>query len=160
MATKKNVDAAGRRVKKAGEAPLARYLDKDITPVTADIVAFIKEQTGYDADPMSVQLGSVLRGTFQKSEGNQARIAARKVELEAEAAARAERAEKREANKAAKAAKAAEPKAPVAKKTPAVKTAKTATATKAAPAKKTPAPKAAVKTTTRRRPATKAPADF
>lgn len=160
-------DVAGRRVAKKGEAPLARYAEKDITPVTQDYINWLEEQTGVKVDPMSVQLASVLRGPFQKSEGNQERIAAakqRKIdEAEARATRAAERAEKKAAQEAARAAKATEPKAE--------KVTKTATA-KAAPAKAAPAarkavaaktPAKAAPATARRRPARaakEADADF
>jgi len=143
--TRADQDIAGRRIPKKGEAPKANLADKIVTPVIDDLVAYIKEQTGYEADPMSVQLGSVLRGDFQKSEGNQTRIAQRKLELEAEAEARAQRAIDRaaakEARAAARAAKAAEPKAEKVAKAPAAKPAAKATAV----AGKKPVAKAAAK---------------
>lgn len=80
-------------------APQANRTTKAITPVMQDFLAYIEQQTGYKADPMSVQLGGLLRGEFQKSEGNQKRIAA---QSEAVAKANAERAE-RAAARAAKA---------------------------------------------------------
>lgn len=157
-------DVAGRRVKKAGEAPLASYADKDITPVMTDYVTWLKEQTGYDVDPLSVQLSGVLRGTFQKSSFRQEKLAAREREIVEEREARAKRAEERAARKVeretAKAAKAAEPKAekpakaekPVVKKAaPAAKTAKTAPAAKRPVAKASASAKAAP--VARRRPA-------
>lgn len=155
------VDAAGRRVKKAGEAPLARFVDSPVTALQESFVEWIEANTGYKADPKSVQLGAVLRSEFQKSESNQARIAARKAELEQEAidrAARAaERAEKRAAKEAAKAEAAANPKPkaePKAKAAPAAKATKAPAKAKAAPATKPAAKPAAKKpapATTRRR---------
>lgn len=157
--TKAATDVAGRRVKTKGEAPLARYLDKEITSLQNDFVAYIKEQTGYEADARSVALGAVLRGAFQKSDGNQARIAERAAELEAEAEEREAKRIEREERKAAAVAKAAEPKvakvAPakkvVAPKAPAKAAAKVAPKAKATPAK--PVAKAAAKPAAKAAPA-------
>ncbi len=139
--TARKTDVAGRRIAKKGEPINAKYVDEDrtIPDVINDFVDYLEETTGYDVDARSVYLGSALRGQFQKSEGNQARIAARAAEIEQEKIDRAKRAEERAAAKAAKAEKA-EKAAP-----------KTATA-KAAPAKKAAATKAAP-VPTRRRPA-------
>lgn len=142
IATKKNVpastaktDAAGRRVKKAGEPALASYVDKRITPVITDYVEWLKAETGYEVDPMSVQLSSALRGRFQKSEGNQQRMAARAAEIEQERldreAARVERAQRKADREAARAEKAAAPKAEKVVKAPATKAAAKATPAKA-----------------------------
>ena len=134
--TARKTDVAGRRIAKKGEPINAKYADEDraIPAVINDFVDYLKETTGYDVDPRSVYLGSALRGQFQKSEGNQARIAARAAEIEQEKIDRAKRAEERAAAKAkreaARAAKAAEPKAE--KAAPAAK----------APAKERAAPKA------------------
>ncbi len=154
--TARKTDVAGRRIAKKGEPINAKYADEDrtIPAVINDFVDYLKETTGYDVDPRSVYLGSALRGQFQKSEGNQARIAARAAEIEQEKIDRAKRAEERAAAKAereaAKAAKAAEPKAEKAEKAaPKTATAKAAPAKKAAATKAAPAP-------TRRRPARKA----
>lgn len=163
--TNAKTDAAGRRTKAAGEPALASYADKTITPVMQDFADFLTEQTGYKVDPMSVQLGSALRGTFQKSQFNQDRIAKRAEEREAEEAAKIQRAADREAarvakeqDKADKAAareaaakeKAAAPKAAK----PAAKPAATKAPAKGAAAK--PAAKTAKVTAlaSRRRPAT------
>jgi hypothetical protein len=89
-------------------APKAHLIAKGTTPVVDLFLKYIKEQTGYDADPMSVQLGSTLRGEFQKSQMNQKRIADAAARKKAAAEARASRAAERAA---AKVAKAAEPKA-------------------------------------------------
>ncbi|WP_104195225.1 hypothetical protein [Cryobacterium sp. M25] len=70
---------------------LANYAAKEVTPVIAAYAAWLEEQTGYKVDPLSVYLSSALRGAFQKSEGNQARIATRAAELEAETKAKAAR---------------------------------------------------------------------
>lgn len=53
--------------KKPTSAPLAHYAEKSITPVMAEYVAWLKQQTGYDVDPLSVQLSGVLRPAFQKA---------------------------------------------------------------------------------------------
>lgn len=154
--TARKTDVAGRRIAKKGEPINAKYADEEraIPAVINDFVDYLKETTGYDVDPRSVYLGSALRGQFQKSEGNQKRIADRAAEIEQEKIDRAKRAEERAAAKAereaARAAKAAEPKAEKAApaKAPAKAAAKAPakTATKAAAAKAAPA-------TTRRRPA-------
>ena len=93
------------------KAPRAAFAAKPISPLMAEYVAWLKTETGYDVDPLSVQLSGVLRGTFQKSAQNQARIAQVAERLAAEEKARAER-------KAAREAKAAASKVekPVAKK--------------------------------------------
>ena len=88
--------------KKTTTAHQASLATKPITPVMEAYVAWIKEQTGYDVDPMSVQLSGILRGAFQKSPGNQARIAEANARVAAEKVARAQRA-------AARAEKVTEP---------------------------------------------------
>lgn len=78
-------------------APRAALAAKPISPLMVEYVAWLKAETGYDADPMSVQLSGVLRGTFQKSPAHQLKLsdaAAAKVAAEA---ARAERAAQRKA---------------------------------------------------------------
>jgi sRNA-binding protein len=82
-------------------APKSALAAKPITPVMEAYVAWIKEQTGYDVDPMSVQLSGILRGEFQKSPGNQSRIAEANARVAAEKVARAQRAAAR-AEKVAK----------------------------------------------------------
>ena len=76
-------------------APLAHRVPAEVSDLIATYSAWIEEQTGYKADPMSVYLGSQLRAIFQKSEGNQKRIAeaakARAAQDAAKAKARAER---------------------------------------------------------------------
>ncbi len=156
--TARKTDVAGRRIAKKGEPINAKYADEDraIPAVINDFVDYLKETTGYDVDPRSVYLGSALRGQFQKSEGNQARIAARAAEIEQEKIDRAKRAEERAAAKAereaARAAKAEE-KAAAAKEEKAAPKAAAKTSTKA-PAKAASAK--AAPATTRRRPARKA----
>lgn len=68
---------------------LANYAAKEVTPLITAYAAWLEEQTGYKVDPLSVYLGSALRGTFQKSEGNQKRIADRAAEIEVETKAKA-----------------------------------------------------------------------
>lgn len=151
-------DVAGRRVAKKGEPQHASYAEKAIPTRMQEYVEWLERETGYAVDARSVYLGSALRGTFQKSDENQERIAARAQEIQDQAAAReqakidraaakeqreAERAEKAAAREAAKAAKAAEPKEAPAKKA----------AAKPATGKKAPAKAAAKPATTRRRPA-------
>ncbi|MEV8265643.1 hypothetical protein AB0P00_15980 [Microbacterium sp. NPDC077057] len=105
-------------------APLAHRVPAEVSDLIATYSAWLEEQTGVKIDPMSVYLGSQLRSTFQKSDGNQARIAKAAQERAARDAAKAERKAEREAEREA-AAKA-----------------KTAEATKTA---KAPAPKKASK---------------
>jgi hypothetical protein len=151
----------GHRSLKPGEPHFANYAEKDVPPVIQEFVDWLKKETGAKIDAKSVYLGSALRGTFQKSDENQKRIAARKKELEQERLDAEKRREERAAAKverdAAKAARAAEPKVA---KTPAKSTAKSTsktTAERKAPATKAsakkPAAKAAPATATRRRPA-------
>lgn len=161
--TNQKPDAAGRRVKKSGEPPMASYAEKNITPTMQAFCEWIEEQTGYKPDPMSVQLSGVLRSTFQKSDFNQNRLAERKAEKERIAQEiadrKAARAEAKAERAAARAAKAAEPKpekktATVSKASAKAAPAKKASAApKAAPAKRTAAPakKSTVPTATRRR---------
>lgn len=72
--------------------PRAHYAEKEITLVMETFVAYIEAQTGYKADPRSVQLSGVLRGAFQKSEGNQRRLADQKAATQARAERAAARA--------------------------------------------------------------------
>lgn len=94
---------------------LAHRVPTEVTPVILAYAAWLEQQTGYKVDPMSVYLGSQLRSNFQKSEGNQKRIADRAAEIERERAARA--ASKAEREKAAK----AKPTPAASKATPAPK---------------------------------------
>lgn len=141
----KNVDVAGRRIAKKGEPRLARYTEKEVTPVIELFADWLETETGLtlnERDRKVLFIGSALRGQFQKSDVNQSRIVQRKEEMASEVesreARRAERAER-------KAAKAAAPK--VSKTAKAV--AKTAGGAKPKPTKSAPA-KAS---TGRRRPA-------
>lgn len=72
-------------------APRAAQAAKPISPLMSEYVEWLKAETGYDVDPMSVQLSGVLRGAFQKSDSNQSRIAEVAVKSAAEKAARHER---------------------------------------------------------------------
>ena len=158
-------DAAGRRIAKKGEPALANYAEKDVPTVIQGFAEWLKAETGYEVDERSVYLASSLRGTFQKSEGNQKRIADRAAEIEQEKLDRVAKAEERAAAKVArdeaKAARAAEreaaakqkviddaaeakvakaaPKAPAAKKAPAARATKATPAKPAAPTRRRPA---------------------
>lgn len=105
---------------------LAAYAEKAITPVMRDYIAWLEKETGYKVDPVSVQLSSMLRPAFQKSETNQKRLALqsaraaerkqakllRRVEKENAEAERNEQPEKPAlAPKPARSRKAATPKA-------------------------------------------------
>jgi hypothetical protein len=72
-------------------APRAAHAAKPITPLMAEYAAWLKAETGYEVDPMSVQLSGVLRGTFQKSADNQKRLAEAASKAAVEKAARHER---------------------------------------------------------------------
>lgn len=99
-------DVAGRRIAKKGEAPLARYVDKDVTPRMQEFADWMREQTGYEVDPRTVYLSSVLRPVFQSSDENQKRLADRREEVAEERAVAAEkRAVRKEAIVANKARK-------------------------------------------------------
>lgn len=143
MTTKKNSKPA---------PALARYADVEASALIASYCDWIEEQTGRRPDPWSVYVGSQLRGKFQKSEGNQKRLAEQAARLAEEAKAKAAR--KAEREKAAQAKAAAQdttpatPKAKPAPKVPAKGSAQRA----AKPA--TPAAKPAPKPTRRRRGAT------
>lgn len=170
-------DAVGRRIATKGEPKLANYAGKNVPTRIQEYAEWLEKETGYAVDLRSVYLGSALRGTFQKSDENQERIASRADEIVAERAAREEarvqraankearaqeRAAKAEADKVAKAEKAAADKVAKAEAAEAKKAAAAAKAAapKAAPAKKAPAKPAAKPaakaTPTRRRPAAKA----
>ncbi len=120
-------------------APHAKVVDREPTQLHKNFAAFIEEQTGYAPDLKTVQIATVLRMPFQRSEANQADLAARRKAAE-------ERVANREANAAKRAAKKTTAKtAAPAKKTAAKKaTAAPAkkTVAKKAPARRTPAKKA------------------
>lgn len=93
---------------KTTQAPaLAEYATKPLPPTMREYVAWLKAQTGYDVDPQSVALASALRGKFQKSDGNLARLAEAKARNAQDAVARAARRAEREAGAAERAAKKA-----------------------------------------------------
>lgn len=100
--------------KPAATAPLAHFAAKPISPLMESYVAWLKAETGYDVDPMSVQLSGVLRSTFQKSDGNQKRLAHAAEVKKIEAQTRAEKKAERDAK--AKPVPRAQPKAKVAPK--------------------------------------------
>ena len=126
--------------------PRKHIADKEPTALHEGFVEWLKKETGYDADPKSVQLACVLRMDYQRSEENQARLASNKTAREqAETErqqAREARAAKAKEKEAAKASKTTASKS-TASKTTASKTA-TAPAKKAAPARR----RAAKKTST------------
>ena len=128
--------------------PLAHLLDKDITPTMERYAKWLTDQTGYEVDPISVQLAGSQRGQFQKSDLNQqaleANRKAREEAIEAREARKAERAEAAAAKAAAKAEGKSTTKRGSTKAEPAQ--------TKGARGKSEPAPKPGP---TRRRPAAK-----
>lgn len=67
------------------------YVEKPISPVTQNFIAWLQKETGYPVDARTVSLALDLHGRFQKSPGNQKRIAEAKQRNAAVAAARAER---------------------------------------------------------------------
>ena len=91
-------------MKKTPTAPRAEYATKPITPTMRAYAYWLKAETGYDVDPMSVQLAGTMRVAFQKSDGNRARLAAATEKATAAATARADRRAVREQAAADKAA--------------------------------------------------------
>lgn len=85
----------------------ANYAEKEATPTMQAYAEWLTRETGYDVDPRSVYLGSALRGQFQKSEGNQARIADAASAREQAKTDRAQRKAEREAAAKERAAKKA-----------------------------------------------------
>ncbi|MGN7187258.1 hypothetical protein [Microbacterium enclense] len=85
----------------------ARYAEKEATPTMQAYAEWLTRETGYAVDVKSVLLASWLRGEFQKSEDNQARITSAKTRKAEEAEARAARRAEREAKAAERAAKQA-----------------------------------------------------
>lgn len=132
--------------------PLAHLLDKDITPTMDRYAKWLTDQTGYEVDPISVQLAGSQRGQFQKSDLNQqaleANRTAREEALKAREARKAERAEAAAAKAAAKAEAKAEGKSTTKRGSTKAEPAPT----KGARGKSEPAAKPAP---TRRRPAAK-----
>jgi membrane protein involved in colicin uptake len=96
--------------------PLKHIADKEPTALHEEFVAWLKTNTGVDCDLKSVQLATVLRMEFQRSEQNQKRLAAsKKAKADADAAREARRAE-RAAGKKTAAAPTKKAAAPAAKK--------------------------------------------
>jgi hypothetical protein len=126
---------------KAKNAPRADLAEREPTQMHTDFADWIAEQTGVEVDVKSIQLGTLLRGEFQKSEINQSRMAASKEAKEAAAEARAAKAEERAAAKAAKAEKAAAKKAAAKEKAPAAKKAATPAKKATGAPRRRPAPK-------------------
>ncbi len=120
----------------ATKAPRAAMLEKAPTALHEDFKTWLEKETGAkDLDIKAIQLATVLRGDFQKSDYNQKRLEERRKAIETEAAAREQRAKDRAAKTAEKEkAKADRAANPTAKKAAAKKTAPAAK--KAAPAKK------------------------
>lgn len=144
----KAIDGAGRRVAKKGEPRLARYAEKNVTPVIDLYADWIEQEVGITLtakDRKILYIGSALRGEFQKSDLNQDRIATRKEEIEAEEQAREERRQERAEKRAAKETAAKSKSTAPAKKT--------AAASKSAPAKKTGKTSGKTAPASRRRPA-------
>lgn len=116
--------------------------EKDPTALHTDMAAWIEEVTGVEVDEKTVQLVSVLRGVYQRSDRNKKRADYRPLPAEIVAkrsehmqAAHAEASALVQARKAAEAAKKPAKKAAPAKPTTATKKAAPRTR-KAVPAKK------------------------
>lgn len=125
--------------------PLAHLLDKDITPTMERYAKWLTDQTGYEVDPISVQLAGSQRGQFQKSDLNQqaleANRKAREEAIEAREARKAERAEAAAAKAAAKAEGKSTTKRGSTKEEPAPTKGKAATPAKPGPTRRRPAAK-------------------
>lgn len=97
-----------RKTSKTAQAPQhAAYADKPVTELMEEYAAWLTAETGYKVDPRSVYLASALRGTFQKSEYNQARIANAATAREQAKKDREQRKQEREAAAKERAAKKA-----------------------------------------------------
>jgi hypothetical protein len=88
--------------------PHATYAEKPVTELMEEYAAWLTAETGYAVDPRSVYLASALRGTFQKSEHNQQRIADAATAREQAKKDREQRKVEREAATKERAAKKAE----------------------------------------------------
>lgn len=99
----------------AAPPTLAHLAEKEPTALHENFAAWIESETGYRPDLKTVQLAAVLRGAFQKSEANQADLAARRKAAEDRSVARAERAAAPKAEKAEKVAETPKPKPPAKK---------------------------------------------
>lgn len=78
--------AAKPAAPKADEAKskdFAALAKNDPTELHQAFVVWVKEQTGVDVDPKSVQLAFAFRHDFQRSDANQADLAKRRAEAEA-----------------------------------------------------------------------------
>lgn len=109
--------------KKTPTAPLAHRVPTEVSATIQEYSTWLSAQTGVEIDPLSVYLGSQLRGTWQKSAERQSELAQAAKDRAARDAAKAKARAEREA---AAAKKAAEP-------TPATPKAKTAPVAKAKP---------------------------
>ena len=85
-------------------APLAHRVPGEVSDLINTYAEWLTTETGYTVDPMSVYLGSQLRGTFQKGGANQARLAQAAKNRVAQDAVKAKARAEREAAAAAKAA--------------------------------------------------------
>lgn len=120
-------------------APRADLVGKEPGTLHKNFAAWLTEQTGYKVDEKSVQLATILRMDFQRSDVNQRDLAARRQAKADAAAAREKRAADRAAKKAApKPAKKAAPAKPKGDEVAAKRAAKSAPAK---PAKKATAAK-------------------
>lgn len=120
---------------KKKDAPLARYLEKDASPVHERLLTWLEQEVGLpsDADPLTViKVAVPLYQQFQRSDFNKAGNAERAAAREA---ARDERVKKAEERKAATAAKIEAREAARAEKAAAKKAAPAKAAAKKAPAK-------------------------
>lgn len=125
--------------KSSNKAPFAKIGEKEPTALHVEFLEWLETNTGISGlDLKSVQLATVLRGDFQRSDQNQKRLQASKAAkaeaAKARAAAKAEReaksAQKAAAKKAAPAKKAvAKKSSPPAKKAPAKRPTKKAAST-------------------------------
>jgi hypothetical protein len=89
--------------KTSNPAPLAHRVPAEVSATIHEYSLWLSEQCGVKIDPLSVYLGSQLRGTWQKSAERQAELAA---EAKARAARDAAKAKARADREAAAAAKA------------------------------------------------------
>jgi hypothetical protein len=139
------IKSPGDEMTKEAVLSEAAIMDREPTDLHKNFVQWIEEETGYKADLKSVQIAASLRIKFQRSELNQADLAARKERSAAELIARQERKAAAEAKLAEKADEVKVAKVEkVAKKETAVKK-EAAEAKKPAPKKTRTAPKSTAK---------------
>lgn len=104
--------------KKTQTAPRAEYLaNLKVTPVIEEFARYIESECGIvlsERERVVLYLGSALRGDFQKSPGNQARLSEQAKRVAAEKVAR----EKRATERAAKLAQPAQKSTPTKKAEP------------------------------------------